>query len=313
LITLIEQKTERNTKSIQIDLEKDSVLIYHSYLSMLKEKSIASSDSLINEWNYSKNNKLNPQYIPINSGKKVWWRCSLGHEWQAVVASRNRGSGCPFCSHNRVLSGYNDLATLKPDLASEWHPTKNGDLLPDNILSSTAKKVWWRCHLGHDWQASPNDRARGNGCPYCSNQRVAVGENDLCTENPYLVAEWHPTKNGNLVPSMFVSGSRKKVWWMCKEGHEWQANIYHRNNGSGCPICHFKKLSKHNSKGINVYNASDLSLYGTFDCARTLCEHFGIEYSKQMGNIASVCRRQQKTLMRKYILRYVDDDELRKE
>ncbi|WP_243024395.1 zinc-ribbon domain-containing protein [Clostridium sp. AM48-13] len=45
------------------------------------------------------------------------WRCEKGHEWEAAVKSRtiNR-TGCPYCSHNKVLAGFNDLATLLPDI-----------------------------------------------------------------------------------------------------------------------------------------------------------------------------------------------------
>lgn len=32
-----------------------------------------------------------------NSGTKVWWRCNQGHEWQATIANRNYGTGCPEC------------------------------------------------------------------------------------------------------------------------------------------------------------------------------------------------------------------------
>ena len=52
---------------------------------------------LAKDWNYEKNNGLTPMDVTPNSHKKVWWKCSKGHEWQAVVASRNRGSGCPIC------------------------------------------------------------------------------------------------------------------------------------------------------------------------------------------------------------------------
>ena len=31
----------------------------------------------------------------------------------------------------KVFFGYNDLLTQNPELATEWHPTKNGELKPD--------------------------------------------------------------------------------------------------------------------------------------------------------------------------------------
>jgi hypothetical protein len=68
------------------------------------------------------------------------------------------------------------------------------------------------------------------------------GFNDLETINPELVKQWHPTKNGDLKPSDVVSGSKKKVWWICNEGHEWEASILNRaKKNSGCPHCYKRK------------------------------------------------------------------------
>jgi hypothetical protein len=52
---------------------------------------------LAKEWNFEKNDRLTPRDVSPNSGKKVWWKCSKRHEWQAVVSNRNKGSGCPHC------------------------------------------------------------------------------------------------------------------------------------------------------------------------------------------------------------------------
>lgn len=294
---------------ININVERDSGLIYQSYLSVLKERSVATNTKLIKEWNAERNNGLNPEYIPMNSGKKVWWKCKEGHEWQAVVASRSKGNNCPYCSNQKLLVGYNDLASLYPDTAAEWHPTKNVPLSPKDILAGSSKKVWWKCKEGREWQAVIASRVKGVGCPFCTNQKATFGKNDLATKHPELINEWHPTKNGELTPSMVTCGSGKKVWWICEQGHEWQAYIKHRSNGVGCPYCYKEGPKKTTNKKINVYLSADMSFYGTFDDAKSLCLHLNIDYKKQTGNISAVCRRQQKTLLRKYVLRYTNDDE----
>ena len=309
LINSISVKSRKSIPVIDISLERDTGLIYQSYLSVLKENSVLTNVKLINEWNYEKNGDLNPQYIPISSGKKVWWKCENGHEWQAVVASRNNGNNCPYCANQKLLSGYNDLQTLYPSVAAEWHPIKNTPLKPQEILAGASKKVWWRCKHGHEWEALISSRVKGVGCPYCTNQRATSGENDLATKHPELINEWHPTKNGELTPSMVTCGSGKKVWWICEKGHEWQAYIKHRSKGVGCPYCYKEGPKKTTNKKINVYLSADMSFYGVFDDAKSLCLHLDIDYKKQMGNIAAVCRRQQKTLLRKYVLRYANDDE----
>ncbi len=189
------------------------------------------------EWNYEKNGLLIPENVTQSSGKKVWWKCKQGHEWQAVITSRSNGNGCPFCSRLRTLKGYNDLATLYPELAKEWHPTKNGHLKPTDISVSNSKKVWWLGKCGHEWQAVVGNRTKGVGCPICAGQLVQPGINDLATTNPELVDEWDFSKNHGLTPAMVMHGTEKKVWWICKKGHSWKAYISPRTKGVGCPIC----------------------------------------------------------------------------
>ena len=196
------------------------------------------------EWHPTKNGGLTPDMVTENSNKKVWWKCKQGHEWRATINNRNKDKGCPYCSRHKVLKGANDLETINPKLTLEWHPTKNGDLTPDTVMTGSSKKVWWRCNLGHEWQATIAHRSNGTGCPYCSGRHAIKGVSDLATVNPKLATEWHPTKNGNLTPDMVKAGSGKKVWWQCKQGHEWQATIYSRSNGYGCPICRKSKNKK---------------------------------------------------------------------
>ena len=129
------------------------------------------------------------------------------------------------------------LSIKRPDLAAEWHPTLNGSLTPSMFSKSSSEKVWWKCKKDHKWQAVISSRYKGNDCPYCSGKKILVGYNDLATVNPSLVAEWHPTKNEDLFPSMVQKNSKYKVWWKCSAGHEWQATISHRSSGSGCPYC----------------------------------------------------------------------------
>lgn len=198
---------------------------------------------LAREWNYGKNGELKPDNITSGTSKKVWWICSQGHEWQAIVSNRSKkGSGCPYCSNLKAWPGFNDLATTTPDIAKEWHPTKNDTLTPQMVVCGSERRVWWQCSKGHEWQARLADRKRGHGCPYCAGQRVLKGFNDLATTNPDLAKEWNYNKNGILSPDSISSGNNKKVWWICSKGHEWQSTISSRSSGVGCPICSNKKV-----------------------------------------------------------------------
>ncbi len=191
------------------------------------------------EWNWEKNNELglDPKTLTLGSGKKAWWKCSKGHEWQASMNSRSTGRACPYCANKKVLKGFNDLQTVNPNLSSEWDYERNEGLKPTDVLPNSDKKVWWKCSNGHSWVATIAARNNGNGCPYCSGRYAVKGKNDLLTVNPILASEWNYEKNTALTPMDVLPNSDKKVWWKCKKGHEWQASIGHRNNGRGCPIC----------------------------------------------------------------------------
>ena len=132
---------------------------------------LTKNPELAKEWNYERNGDLKPEDVTASSGKKVWWKCNKGHEWQAVVCNRSYGSGCPICSGQKVLSGFNDLASKAPVLAMQWHPTKNGDLTPSTITAFSSKKVWWQCEYGHEWQATVNQRRHRQICPYCRRRK----------------------------------------------------------------------------------------------------------------------------------------------
>ena len=190
--------------------------------------------NIAKEWNLDKNLPLLPSDVKPRASQNVWWRCQLGHEWQAKVTDRVTGNGCPYCSNRKALAGFNDLATINPSLASEWDYEKNYPLLPTQVTAGSKKKVWWHCKEGHSYPAIILNRAYGTKCSYCSQQMVLEGYNDLATVRPWLVDEWHPTKNGDLLPNQIVSGYTRKVWWKCKNGHEWMSAPKDR---FGCPEC----------------------------------------------------------------------------
>jgi hypothetical protein len=210
--------------------------------------------SLINEWHPTKNRLIDPSQISIGSTKKIWWKCPKGddHEWQSSPNSRSNGTGCPICSGKKVVKS-NCLSTTHPELANEWHPTKNGSKLPEHFTAGTLTKVWWKCPNGddHEWQAQINNRKNGNGCPYCFGRKSSLTNNIKIT-NPQLAAEWHPTKNNSLTPNDVTIGMTQKVWWKCEKGadHEWQMALNLRGRGYGCPICSGRKVTKSNCLAI---------------------------------------------------------------
>src|SRR5262249_1666386 len=138
------------------------------------------------------------------------------------------------------------LSVTHPQLAAEWHPTKNGDLCSDDVTAGSHRKVWWSCLQNHDWQAIVSNRARlGRGCPFCAG-RYADDSHNLAFTHPALASDWHPTKNGTQTPRDVLAGSNKEVWWKCEAGHEWSATPNARSSGIGCPFCSLRRVDDSN-------------------------------------------------------------------
>src|SRR5580700_6003652 len=111
--------------------------------------------ALVAQWHPKKNGDLFPDLVRYGSAREVWWTCPRGpdHEWRASVSNRVRGARCPFCT-NRYPSVTNSLASLRPDVAAEWHPTRNKALRPKDVVAGSARRVWWKCPKSsdHEWQ-----------------------------------------------------------------------------------------------------------------------------------------------------------------
>ena len=130
---------------------------------------------LLKEW--SPKNTIQPTEIGVGSHKKVLWIGACGHEWSAEIRNRVRGAGCPYWSHNAVLQGFNDLATVLPQVAKEWSP-RNAPLKPTQVTPYANRKVWWKCEQGHEWFTLISTRAYGSKCLYCSGIKLLKGFND---------------------------------------------------------------------------------------------------------------------------------------
>lgn len=213
---------------------------------------------MISEWHTIKNGVVSPVGIGLNFASSVWWICTEGHEWRQQIRRRLAGDKkneilpCPTGAGRRFLSGFNDLGTTNPELVTEWHPTFNTDIQPSDIQAGSNRRVWWKCRLGHDWAVPPNGRMKkGSGCPTCSGRVILEGFNDLATTRPEIASEWHPIKNGDLMPTDFTQWKNLKVWWQCSRNsrHEWEAAIYSRSDGRNCPHC------------INYQSKTELALY----------------------------------------------------
>lgn len=205
---------------------------------------LSAYPELLMEWNAEKNGPIKPDNIPHRSNHHAWWKCKNGHEWSAVIASRTRKSGCPYCS-GRCCVLDESLAATHPDIAAQWHPEKNGDLKPCDFRYASHQKIWWKCKqsVDHEWESRIADRTNGDSvCPCCSNYK-AVPSNCLATTHPEIAFQWDFASNIGTTPNDVTAYSNKKVWWVCSKGydHKWKATIIDRHK-AGCPCCSNKKL-----------------------------------------------------------------------
>lgn len=202
--------------------------------------------NLLKEWDESRNFPLTPDTVSYGSKKKVWWTCENGHSWQTTVHVRSEGSGCPYCTGRKVLSGFNDLGTLYPDVAAQWDREKNGSLSPRDVSTGSKIRIWWRCPEGHSWLSPIASRtAWGHGCPVCAGKTIVTGENDLAHLQPEIAAQWDKRKNGRLKPSDVAVSSNRPAWWRCELGHSYRATVSSRTQRkTGCPYCAGRKVLK---------------------------------------------------------------------
>ena len=199
---------------------------------------------LLKEWDFEKNTLYSPEELSRGSDQRVFWLCSAGHSFEASISSRSgRGRGCSICAGQKVLAGFNDLATTHPEIAAEWDHESNNPLSPSGVSKGSNRRVSWICHRGHSYRARIADRTAGKGCSICANKIIITGVNDLATTHPEIAAEWNHELNSPLKPSMISHGTVKKVWWKCSIGHNYEALVSSRSfQKSGCAICAGKKI-----------------------------------------------------------------------
>ncbi len=205
-------------------------------LSFNIEESIAVTHPVIaKNWNPDENGRLSPEMFSKGSRFEVNWSCHLcGKETKKSI--KNYG-GCSQCKKVKKLERTN-LELDYPDISKEWDNDKNEGKFPSDFHPKSNKYAWWLCSTClHSWLSKISNRVIGRGCPVCANKVVIAGKNDLASTHPYLAKEWHPTKNGKLIPEDVTYGSGKKGWWICPINHEYEATILHRAHGTECPKC----------------------------------------------------------------------------
>ncbi len=191
------------------------------------------------------------------SRKFKWRTCEDDrHIYESTIGERVRSTkrfgteaaSCPICLNRVTITGVNDLATTHPEISAELIAGGNEGIDATKINSGNGGNYWWKCADGHRYQLPLRKRTyTGQDCPYCTRARVLTGQNDLATVNPEVALTWHPTENLPVKVGELSPWSNKKYFWLCVQGHKYQATVARRSEGKGCPYCA-------NTKVLNGFN-----------------------------------------------------------
>ena len=230
---------------------RDQYEINQMYFHERKKRTLAVEyPKIAEEWSPKNSNK--PDTVLSGSPRKVWWCCpKCRQEYQATIASRTKNhSNCPFCANLRAYTG-NCLATLRPEIATQWYFELNLPLTPYDVVPGSEKEVYWKCPNGHTWKSAISSRtsSRESRCPICY-PRTMPRRRSAQPMDSTLVQIWHPTKNLPLVPDNVANQSNKKFWWQCEKGHEWQSSpshLWRLSSSKRCPFCNDHAVCTDNS------------------------------------------------------------------
>ena len=233
------------------------------YGEKLKKSTLADYPELVEQWNYKRNGKLSPSSLASRSHVKAWWKCKEGHEWKSNVSNRTRmKSGCPLCANvkaglkNRqnAIDKLGSLLKNNPKLASEWHPTKNGELTPDKVAEGSNVKVWWMCKRGHEWNAVVSSRTNGRGCRQCA-PKISKREIRVLCELRSVFDEMNTVKRIELPFEIDVYNDKYK-FGVEIDGYPWHSEHYTK----GTEKRDLNKYATAKKLGITLFRLRDKRL-----------------------------------------------------
>lgn len=192
-------------------------------------ETVADDPNLAMLWDAAKN-ALPADKTAAASYGAAHWRCANGHSFQRSPRVMQGNPSCPSC---KATPAHASLLKLRPALASLWHPTRNGDLVLANVQATSSTPLWWRCPEAHEFQRAPVDMLSKDACPTCE-----LAKTSLAAVAPAIAAEWHPSKNA-VAPHEIDAEHVMTAWWLCPNGHEYQATVKARTQSNRrCPTCY---------------------------------------------------------------------------
>ena len=219
-----------------------------------KDSFAGSRPDLIHQWDITRNGKINPFDISKNSSKIIDWICPESYgTWKASIKNRASSTlSSPFMINKKVKKGYNDLITLRPDLAEQWDYESN-EILPDEVTPGSSKKVSWVCPITHERfidSIKNRNRAKSNDSPYVLRKKLLTGYNDIASLYPQCIKHW--SINNIVTPDkeIAINLKNKKFLWVDNEtGKEFEDTLLSADE---------KGYRKHPKGFVSLYDANPI-------------------------------------------------------
>ncbi len=168
------------------------------------------------------------------------------------------------------------LACLDPELAKEWHKTKNNDLTPRDVLWHSKTVIWWQCPKNpkHAWQLDVCRRVmERTTCSHCHIESLLSLD-----KYPEVLKFYDRKKNLGFNPRFVCTGTI--VWWRCRVApdHSWKAAFNPRKKML-CPFCRNRKVCSTSSL-LALFPKLATEVHPTRNGKRTAAEirAYGREY-----------------------------------
>lgn len=178
----------------------------------------------------------NPRQIISTSTKRISFTCPeyKDHVFMSSPLDMCNGRKCPYCTGRSVKVGFNDFATVHPDLATKV--SASSEVKPHQITAGSNKKLTFNCDNGHTYQSSAKNASIGYGCPYCSSRKLSK-ENSIQITHPDIAKRFSSKSKHS--PSEVSIGSHKKVMLICKNNsnHFYEISCGNIIPWDSCPHC----------------------------------------------------------------------------
>lgn len=217
----------------------------------------------------------------------------------------------------------NSFGDMFPEIAKEWHPTKNGDLTPYMVSQHSGVLAWFVCPNGHEYRTAVCDRSYGKRCYKCAQKengrkKMIPGEGESLAElHPDIAAIWHQEMNNDFTPYDVKPNSNKRFWWKCaKCGHVFESSVQKRVK-SGRPLCRkcsmemtceARRMSTGEFRARVAKSNPTIDVIGEYtghgnkiECRCTVCEHVWNAWPQNIlrGHGCDVCARERRRETRK--------------